>query len=64
MENGIQYKEYNQIKNGIISHDEVLELANYMFKTHPLLCDLLKDKYQFIFIDEYQDTSSLVIEIF
>ncbi|MED3023123.1 MULTISPECIES: UvrD-helicase domain-containing protein [Bacillus cereus group] len=64
LENGIQYKEYNQIKNGIISHDEVLELANYMFKTHPLLCDLLKDKYQFIFIDEYQDTSSLVIEIF
>lgn len=64
LEKGIQYKEYNQIKNGIISHDEVLELANYMFKKHPLLCDLLKDKYQFIFIDEYQDTSPLVIEIF
>ncbi|MEK4743576.1 UvrD-helicase domain-containing protein [Bacillus sp. FSL R9-9481] len=64
LEKGIQYKEYNQIKNGIISHDEVLELANYMFKKHPLLCDVLKDKYQFIFIDEYQDTSSLVIEIF
>jgi len=61
---GIQYKEYTRIKEGIISHDEVLELANYMFKSYPLLGDILKDKYNFIFIDEYQDTNSLVIEIF
>ena len=64
IEDGIQYKEHIRIKEGIISHDEVLELANYMFKTYRLLCDILKDKYKFIFIDEYQDTSSLVIEIF
>ncbi len=64
LENGIQYKEYNRIKEGIISHDEVLELSNYMFKTHKLLCDILKDKFNYIFIDEYQDTNPLVIEIF
>lgn len=64
IEDGIQYKEYTRIKEGIISHDEVLELANYMFKHHKLLCNILKDKFKFIFIDEYQDTNPLVIEIF
>lgn len=64
IENGIQYKEYTKIKDGIISHDEVLVLANYMFKSYPLLCDILKDKFKFIFIDEYQDTNPVVIEIF
>ncbi|WP_342453918.1 UvrD-helicase domain-containing protein [Paenibacillus turicensis] len=64
LKNGIQYKEYNRIREGIISHDEMLALSNIMFKQHELLCDILKDKYQFIFVDEYQDTSPVVIEIF
>lgn len=62
-ENRIQYKEYLRIDRGEISHDEVLVLANGMFKKYPRLCDLLIDKFQFIFVDEYQDTSPLVIEI-
>lgn len=62
-ENGIQYKEYVRISNGEISHDEVLLLAHRMFKKYPRLCDLLLGKFQFIFVDEYQDTSPLVIEI-
>ena len=62
-ENGIQYKEYVRISNGEISHDEVLLLAHRMFKKYPRLCDLLLDKFQFVFVDEYQDTSPLVIEI-
>ncbi len=63
LENGIQYKEYLIIKEGIISHDEVLTLANHLFKQYPKLCDILKDKFQFIFVDEYQDTNEQVIEI-
>lgn len=62
-ENGIQYKEYLSIKEGIISHDEVLILANHIFKKHPKIRDILKDKFHFIFIDEYQDTNENVIEI-
>lgn len=62
-ENGIQYKEYVRINKGEISHDEVLILANYMYKKYSKLCDIVKDKYQYIFVDEYQDTSPLVIEI-
>ncbi|WP_017686994.1 AAA family ATPase [Paenibacillus sp. PAMC 26794] len=64
LESGIQYKDYVRVKEGIISHDEVLELSNVMYRKYSLLCDILKDNYKFIFIDEYQDTSQLVIEIF
>ena len=60
---GIQYKEYLDVKNGVISHDEVIALGNRMFKKYKKLCDILKDKYKFIFIDEYQDTSPDIIDI-
>ena len=63
-ENGIQYTEYLSLKDGKISHDEVLILANYMFKTYSKLSDIIKDKFKFILIDEYQDTNPLVVEIF
>jgi DNA helicase-2/ATP-dependent DNA helicase PcrA len=60
---GIQYKEYLKINEGIISHDELLVLANRLFGKYPKLCDIVKDKFAFIFIDEYQDTHKPVIEI-
>lgn len=63
-EKGIQYKEYLKIKEGVISHDELLIVSNYLFEKYPRLSDLVKDKYKFIFIDEYQDTSELVVNIF
>ena len=59
----IQYKEYLNISKGIISHDEVILIANKMYKDYKILCDILKDKYNFILVDEYQDTNKLVIEI-
>ncbi len=60
----IQYKEYTLIREGIISHDELLVLANHMFMLYPKLCDILKNKFKFLLIDEYQDTSPFVVEIF
>ena len=59
----IQYKEYLDIAKGIISHDEVILVSNKMYRDYKVLCDILKDKYDFILVDEYQDTSKLVIEI-
>jgi len=64
LEKGIQYKEFLRIREGIISHDEILIVANYVFEKYPKLSDIVKDKYKFIFIDEYQDTSKYVVEIF
>ncbi len=57
----IKYKEYVRLHDGIISHDEVLKVAQYMFAHYPKLCAIVKGSYPFIFIDEYQDTSPLVI---
>nr|WP_321458920.1 UvrD-helicase domain-containing protein [uncultured Vibrio sp.] len=59
----IQYKEYVRIANGIISHDEVIVLATKMFDKYERLCSIVKDKYPFIFVDEYQDTNPMVVKI-
>lgn len=59
----IQYKEYTFMREGIISHDEVLIIANYIFEKYVKICNILKDKFPFIFLDEYQDTAPEVVEI-
>lgn len=64
LEEGIQYKEYVRIREGIISHDELIIVAERLFSKYPKLCRIVQDKYKFIFIDEYQDTDKEVIEIF
>ncbi|WZL88758.1 UvrD-helicase domain-containing protein [Salinimicrobium sp. 3283s] len=61
---GIQYKEFLRLREGIISHDELLIVANYVFGKYPKLSSIVKDKYKFIFIDEYQDTNQAVVDIF
>jgi len=61
---GIQYKEFVRLREGIISHDELLIVANYLFEKYPKLSSIVKDKFKFIFIDEYQDTSKAVVDIF
>jgi len=60
----IEYKNYRNLEKGIISHDDLLKLANYMFAAYPLLSRVLCGKYDYIFIDEYQDTQRVVIDIF
>ena len=60
----IEYDEYINLKNGKISHDHVLLVAQKMFSKFPKLSDILKDKANFIFIDEYQDTDPKVVDIF
>lgn len=64
LEDGIQYKEFVRVREGIISHDELLIVSNYLFEKYPKLSSIVKDKYKFIFIDEYQDTSKAVVETF
>ena len=64
LQEGVQYKEFVRLKEGIISHDELLIIANYLFEKYPKLSSIVKDKYKFIFIDEYQDTSKAVVETF
>ncbi len=60
---GIQYKEFVRLADGIISHDELIVLSNKMYENYPKLCSITKDKHPFILIDEYQDTDSLIVDI-
>ncbi|QNR24158.1 UvrD-helicase domain-containing protein [Croceimicrobium hydrocarbonivorans] len=64
LEDGIQYKEYSRISQGVISHDEVIALSDRVFERYPKLGDMVKDKFKFIFVDEYQDTQIDVVRIF
>lgn len=64
LEEGVQYKEFLRIHEGIISHDELLIVAHRLFESYPRLNSIVKDRYKFIFIDEYQDTDKKVVEIF
>lgn len=59
----IQYREIKKLEKGVISHDEVIIISEYMFSKYSLLQDLLKDKYEYLLIDEYQDTNKDVIKI-
>ncbi|MEQ9906168.1 UvrD-helicase domain-containing protein [Pectobacterium aroidearum] len=59
----IQYKEFTRLGEGIVSHDEILLIAHSMFETYPKIRDILRDRYRYILVDEYQDTSPHVIKI-
>lgn len=62
-DNAIQYKEYKILNKGIISHEEVIILASAVFERYPKIRDILRDKYRYILVDEYQDTDLNVIKI-
>lgn len=59
----IEYRERASLKKGIISHDEMLQIAIAMIKNYPVLRKLIEDNYPIIFIDEYQDTDSKLATI-
>lgn len=64
LEEKIKYKEFVRLGEGIISHDELLIVGNYLFENYPKLSSIVKDKYKYIFIDEYQDTNKAVVDTF
>ncbi len=59
----IEYKDYVKIREGIVSHDQIPVLAHAVFSRYPKACRILNDSYDFILVDEYQDTSPLVVDI-
>lgn len=60
----IDYGISRKISEGLIWHDDLLLIAKEMFSKYELLNKIFSDKYDYVFIDEYQDTSKDVIEIF
>lgn len=59
--NETRFNNFNEISYG---HDGLLELTSLLFEKYPLLLKIIQDKYDCIFIDEYQDTSEKIIDIF
>jgi len=48
---------FRDFENGELHHDDVIELAKMLFENYSLLTSIVAQKYPYIFIDEYQDTS-------
>jgi len=59
----IKYKEWLNLRDGEISHNELLKVANRLFVEHPTLARILADQYDYLLIDEYQDTPVDVLKI-
>ena len=53
------YKKYQEIllANNSVDFDDLLILPIKLFKTYPSILEYYQDKYQYILIDEYQDTN-------
>lgn len=62
----IRYNEtrFNDYKKLTYSHDGLLEIASLLLKKYPLLGKIVGDKFDYIFIDEYQDTSEKIVDLF
>ncbi|KAA1246003.1 UvrD-helicase domain-containing protein [Aquimarina sp. RZ0] len=64
--NGIKYNEtrFDSFKELSFGHDSLLVIASLLFESYDLLSRITQDKYDFIFIDEYQDTNEKIIDVF
>lgn len=62
----ISYNEssYNSLYYGGLSHDDLISFSKLIFDRFPILKKRISCKYQYIFIDEYQDTMADVLKIF
>ena len=62
----IKYNEtrFNDFKDLSFGHEGLLEVAALLFERNPLLGKIVNDKFDFIFIDEYQDTNRKIISLF
>jgi DNA helicase-2/ATP-dependent DNA helicase PcrA len=59
-----QQRNTDQLHKGKFSHDTLLIYFNKIIKNNEILKLKIANKYPYIFIDEYQDTSKLVIDSF
>ncbi|MEQ8909398.1 MAG: ATP-dependent helicase [Vicingaceae bacterium] len=64
--NEISYNEskFDSLHDLSFGHNSLLIVANKLFEHFPLLRKILQDKFDVILVDEYQDTSKEIIELF
>lgn len=59
------YLEYKKMawERGIVHHDDVLFLSYQIVKKFPFVLDVLRAKFPYLFIDEFQDSNPIQISI-
>ena len=64
--NAVRYNEtrFDSFRDLSFGHDSLLVMASLLFEKYPLLSKILQDKYDFIFVDEYQDTNKSIVDVF
>jgi len=62
----IRYNEtrFDSFRDLTFGHDSLLKITVLLFSKYPLLSKIVSDKYDYIFIDEYQDTNEGIIDVF
>lgn len=61
----LMYNEssYDNIRNFSYGHNGLLKVAAALIERYPTLQRILSDRYDFIFVDEYQDTSPDIVRV-
>lgn len=57
-----EYKRYAW-EHGVMHYDDVLFFAYKLLEKHPFIAQVIGAKYPYIFIDEFQDSTPLQVEI-
>ncbi len=55
---------FTSLYYGKLSHDDLLDFAYKLIQKYPVILKKISNKYNYIYIDEYQDTSAYVLKIF
>lgn len=55
---------FNSLYKGALGHDDLISFTRLAVERFPVIKKKISDKYQVVFIDEYQDTATDVLQIF
>jgi DNA helicase II / ATP-dependent DNA helicase PcrA len=55
---------FNSLYRGALGHDDLISFARLAVERFPVIKKKISDKYQVVFIDEYQDAATDVLQIF
>ena len=58
------YTRFNSFQDLTFGHDGLLDISSIVFSKYSTIAKILQDKYDCIFIDEYQDTNEKIVDIF
>lgn len=60
----IKYNEtvFDSIDDATFSHDSLIKISYLLAEKYSLLSKIISDKFDYIFIDEYQDTDKILVD--